>query len=271
MPRAPADLATSATMPHHPDTLSPRPPTAPAPASPAPGGAPGRARLLAVGAAAIAAASMLLPRSAWGGAPRLLVFLHVPQTQRALQAQLAAALPGVTVTAVGRIADFDRALAAGQDAVLSLPLVLSAKGLAPSLQGMRGGKPDEPYALVAAGVAPNPARVKIVGALDLLGRSDTTAFVHRVVGATPTVERVSKVEDLLALLQMQRAEAVLLPLRLVPEVQTMTRLGLAHRELGPRIGLPAASALGADGAPALAAIDRLPAHVSRSLGVDEWQ
>ena len=270
MSRAPTGLVTSPNMPHRPDTHSPRPP-APVAAPPAPEGEPARERLLTLGAAAVAVASMLLPRSAWAGAPRLLVFLHAPQTQRALQAQLAAALPGVTVTAVGRIADFDRALAGGQDAILSLPLVLAAKGLTPSLQGLRGGKPDEPYALVGAGAAPDPARVKVVGALDLLGRSDTTAFVHRVVGATPTVERVSKVEDLLALLQMQRADAVLLPLRLVPEVQTMTRLSLAHRELGTRIGLPAASSLGAGGAPALAAIERLPVNVSRSLGVDEWQ
>lgn len=258
-------------MPHRPNTPSAAPPVAPGGAPVTPGGGPSRARLLSVGAAAVAVASMLLPRSARAGTPRLLVFLHVPQTQRALQSDLGAVLPGVTVTAVGRIADVDRALASGQDAILSLPLVLAAKGLAPSLQGLRGGKPDEPYALVGAGAAPDPARVKVVGALDLLGRSDTTAFVHRVVGATPTVERVSKIEDLLALLQMQRADAVVMPLRLVSEVQTMTRLGLAHRELGPRIGLPAAGSLGAAGAQVLAAIDRLPANVSRSLGVDEWR
>ncbi len=258
-------------MPRQPKTPSSPPPSAPTATPSALDDGPSRSRLYAMGAAAVTLASMLLPRSAWAGTPRLLVFLHVPQTQRALQTELGAVLPGVTVTAVGRIADVDRALAGGQDAILSLPLVLDAKGLAPSLQGLRAGKPDEPYALVGAGATPDPARVKIVGALDLLGRSDTTAFVHRIVGATPAVERVSKVEDLLALLQMQRADAVVLPLRLVAEVKTMTRLTLAHRELDTRIGLPAASPIGAGGAQVLAAIDRLPANVSRTLGVDEWR
>ena len=40
----------------------------------------------------------------------------------------------MNVTAVGRIFDFDRALADAPDALLPLPLVLSAKNLAPQLQ-----------------------------------------------------------------------------------------------------------------------------------------
>src|SRR5512145_497721 len=180
-----------------------------------------------LGAAAIAATLILQSREARAAQPKLLVFLHLPVTQRALQTTLSDALSGITVTAVGRIADFDRAIADGQDALLSLPMVLTSRGASPGLQGYRGGVADENYALVGNGTAPEPNRVKVVGALDVLGRAETTAFVRRVVGGAPSVERVTKVEDLVALLQMQRADSVLLPARLVPEVRKMTRLSLA--------------------------------------------
>src|SRR4051812_47077791 len=130
---------------------------------------------------------------------KLLVFLHVAVKQRALQTEIEAALPHVTVTAVGRVGDFDRALKDGQDAVLTLPLVLAAHGLAVALRGLRGGASDEKYALVGADAPPDPARVTAVGVLDLLGREGMNSFVHNLVGGAPRVERVTKVEDLLPL------------------------------------------------------------------------
>jgi hypothetical protein len=222
-------------------------------------------------AAIVAGAAWLWTRRSAAASGRLLVFLHLPLKQRALQKLLGAALPGVQVTAVGRIADFDRALAAGQDAVLSLPVVLKARVLTPKLRGYRNGMTDETYSLVDTRSVPEPRSVKVVGALDILGRSGTTAFVRGMLGAAPTVQRVTKVEDLLALLQMRRAEVILLPTRLVSELKRMSRLNLVHRELGPRVGLPAASPVGPRAAQVIAAIDRLPPGTSRTLGVDEWR
>jgi hypothetical protein len=222
--------------------------------------------------AALAAAIVMLgAREAHAAKPRLLVFLHVALKQRAFQAELAAALGGIEVTAVGRVADFDRALAAGQDAVLSLPEVLQARGLGIKLRGYRGGAPQEAYALVAAGSVPEPARIKSVGALDLFGRNGTNEFVSRLVGASPKVERVTKVEDLLALLQMQRVDVILLPSRLFSELRAMSRLNLVQKELGPRVGLPAVGAVGSGGQIVVAAVSRMPAAASRILGVDEWR
>src|SRR6188508_1234335 len=135
--------------------------------------------------------------------PRLLVFLHVAAKQRAFQTELQAALPGIVVTAVGRTGDFDRALGEGQDAVLALPVVLAAHGLTPVMRGVRQGAHDEKYALVGAEAAPDPGKVAAVGALDLLGRDGMVSFVQSLIGAHAKVERVTKVEDLLPLLQMQ--------------------------------------------------------------------
>lgn len=225
---------------------------------------------IAAGGLALAAA-MLSGGRALASAPKLLVFLHVAIKQRAFQNMLEAALPGIEVMAVGRVGDLERSLKQGQDALLSLPVVLAAQGLSPSLRGHQKGAPDEKYALVGVNAAPDPARLKAVGALDILGRDGTTAFVHGLLGARPKIERVTKVEDLLPLLQLERVEAILMPARLLPEIQSTSRLNLLPRELVTKVGLPAVAKTGTGFATILRGIAKLPAAASKSLGVDEWR
>ena len=213
---------------------------------------------------------LLASRTAQAQAPRLLVFLHVSLKQRAFQGLLQGALPGVDVTAVGRISDFERAMSDTPDAVLTLPLVLSAKSLHLQLQGQRSGSGEEKYALVAADAAPDPARVKTVGALDVLGREGTNLFVNSMLGVPTKVERVTKVEDLLPLLQMQRVDAILIPERLLSDVKSASRINLLPRDLPKHVGLPAVASLGSAGASIAAGIARLPAGLSQTMGVDAW-
>jgi hypothetical protein len=203
--------------------------------------------------------------------PRLLVFLHAALKQRAFQSQLQGALPGVAVTAVGRTADFERGLAEQPDAVLTLPMVLAAHHLTPILQGLRKGAPDETYVLAGVDAAPDPARVATVGVIDLLGRDGMTAWVTTLLGTHPKIERVTKVEDLLPLLQLQRVEAILLPARLLPEVGAPSRLTLVPRGVAQRIGLPALASLGAGGDRVAQVVRHLPAGVAGELGVSEWR
>ena len=223
-----------------------------------------------VTALAALAGVLLLSRGAQAGERRLLVFLHVAVKQRALQSELQASLPGVTVSTVGRLADFDRALRDGQDAVLTLPMLLTARGLQPKLRGHRQGSPDEKYSLIGVDVPPDPLRVSAVGALDILGREGTNAFVHGIVASRPRVERVTKIEDLLPLLQMQRTSAILLPSRLYAEIKASSRLNLAHRELSAPVGLPAVASVGPTGSEVLAAVSKLPLRITKPLGVEEW-
>jgi hypothetical protein len=203
--------------------------------------------------------------------PKLLVFLHVPLKQLAFQSELQAALPGVTVTAVGRVADFDRGLREGQDAVLSLPVVLAAHGLAPTTQGTRKGSATETYSLAAVDVTPDPQKISTLGVLDLLGREGMNAFVMNLVGVQPKIERVTKLEDLLPLLQMQRVNAVILPTRLVSELKNSSRLNLIWRELPKGVLLPAIATTGARGAGIVQALHHLPSSLSAALGVSEWR
>lgn len=202
---------------------------------------------------------------------RLLVYLHVAVKQRAFQSLLGAGLPGVTTTAVGRVADFERALQDTPDAVLTLPVVLAAQGLSPVLRGQARGSTEERYALLGAGVSPEPNKIASVGALDLLGRDGTNRFVRRLVGAQARVERVTKIEDLLPLLQMQRVDAVLLAARLVADLRAASRLTLSVRELEQTVGLPAVASTGAGGGAVMSAIGKMPKDVSKLLGVDEWR
>lgn len=201
---------------------------------------------------------------------KLLVYLHVAVKQRAFQSLLGAGLPGITTTAVGRVADFERSLQDAPDAVLTLPVVLAAQGLTAALHGLAKGSMEERYALVGAGVTPEPNKVASVGALDLLGRDGTNRFVRRLVGQQARVERVTKIEDLLPLLQMQRVDAVLLPARLVADLRAASRLALSVRELELTVGLPAVANTGPAGAAVSSAISKMPKDVSKLLGVDEW-
>ncbi len=210
-------------------------------------------------------------RKAHAASPRLLAFLHTAVKQRALQDALAAALPGVSVTTVGRVADFERKLAEGTDAVLTLPVVLESKGLSVGLRGHRGGMPHEKYVLVGADQVPRPSQVASVGALDILGRSGTTTFVSNLLGAHPKVVRVTKVEDLLPLLQMRRADGIVLPARLQSTLSSASRLKLAEYELSGGVGLPAVTAMTGAGNAIVAAMRSLPLSTSSLVGVDSWR
>jgi hypothetical protein len=201
---------------------------------------------------------------------RLLVYLHVAIKQRALQSDLESALPGVQVTAVGRIGDFERLLKERVDAVLALPVVLLAHKLSPGLQGRRNGSSEERFVLVGVGSPPVASRVATVGALDLLGREGTNAFVRTLLGASPKVERVTKFEDLLPLLQMRRVDAVLLPARLFPDLSGASRLSLVAQEVQKGVGLPAAASLTPNGPELLRAISRMRTNVAKLFGVDQW-
>jgi hypothetical protein len=229
------------------------------------------ASLIKVAAGAAFAATLLVAESADAQEAKLVVFLHLAVKQRALQSALQDALPGVKVVAVGRVGDFERELQDAADAVLAIPAVLSNFKLNAKLRGTKAGSPDEKYALVGVDVSPEPTKVASVGALDLFGREGTNNFVKGLLDASPKVERVSKVEDLLPLLQMQRVESVLLPTRLVSELKSASKLNLVTKELTKPVGLPAVAVLTAGGEKIVAAVSKMSAATSKTLGVDSWR
>lgn len=224
------------------------------------------------GAATVAlVATLLNPGEAAAQEAKLLVFLHLAIKQRALQSALQDALPGVKVVAVGRVGDFQRELTDGADAVLAIPPVLGNFKLGAKLRGHNGGSPEEKYTLLGVETSPDPTKVASVGALDLFGREGTNAFVKELLNATPRVERVSKVEDLLPLLQMQRVDSVLLPARLVSDIKSASKLNLVNRDLAKQVGLPAVAVVTPSGEQVVAAVSRMSPAIAKTLGVDSWR
>ncbi len=221
--------------------------------------------------AGIAASSLLGATNARANGERLLVFVHTSIKQRAFQGLLSANLPGLEITTVGRVADFERSLGQGQDAVLTLPMVMAANGMSPQVRGQRNGSSVEAYSLVGVGRAPEPDAVSSSGTLDILERRGTTEFVRGLLNSRVKVERVTKVEDLLPLLQFERVESILLPTRLLGEVRSQSSLKLEGRDIGQKLPLPALASVGPRGAAAVAAAQRISGQVAQLLGVDSWK
>jgi hypothetical protein len=200
---------------------------------------------------------------------RLLVFLHLDMKQGALQALLRAEV-GIVVTAVGRVADFNRELSLSPDAVLTLPRVLEEHGLPVKLQGLHGGSSVEPYLLVGVDRPPRLDNVKKVGVLDFLGHKGMKAFVAELIGPLPSVQRVTKFEDLLPLLQLGMADAIVLPQRLLGALALRSELKLEATELA-QLPLPAVTSVSARGDAVFGAIRALSKSLANEMGVDGWR
>lgn len=218
----------------------------------------------------LGALGLLSARVAEARAAKLLVFVQTSIKQRALQQLMQDALPNLSVTTVGRVADFGRALEEGQDAVLTLPIVMRARGITPQVLGRRAGASDEPYGLVGANGPPAVGSLKTVGCIDMLDRAGTNALVRDLLGREVKVERVTKVEDLLPLLQLSRADAVLLPTRLFADIKATSSLNLELRELPARLGLPAIAGVGPAASDAVRDAAKLAGKAAKLLGVDSW-
>lgn len=219
-------------------------------------------------AAAAGATPLLAAREARAANASLVVFLHLDMKQRALQEMLASALEGVDVTAVGRYSDLERQLSAGVDAVLALGPVLSSLNLKPAVTGLYGGRDTEPYALLRRSKSPG---VHKVGAVDLLGRKGTNSFVQEVLKSRVEVERVTKLEDMLRLLQFEMADAILLPERMVAPMRSKSELALESSRTPSEVGLPALSVVTPNGNPIADKLKRVPTSVRSQLGVDSWR
>jgi len=231
-------------------------------------------RSILVGSA-LAGAGVVLGRSpsAVGAAgPSLYVFLHSLLEARALSRLFEVALPGVAVWVLTKSRDFSVVRARNPDAVVALAPVLVANGFTPVLQGYKDGQASEPYVLLSPRpVTPNS--VKAVGAIDILGRREMGEFVSSLLGGNqPQVEPVTKLVDLLALLQLGRVDAILLPARHANPLMSRTRLSLTVSRLaGKGVGLPAFHASTAEGQRMKGVFAALPSGVVKELGVDSWR
>lgn len=208
-------------------------------------------------------------------APRLYVFVNSTEKPRTLQKKLEDGLPGVSVTVFGRFRDFETAIEDSRpDAVLALQPVLTEIGMKPSLQGTFQSSPSESYALLSIGTAVTPSATAnlTIGSVDILGRTKMKTFVGKLLGTrSPKVKLVTKVEDLLPLLQFEQADVVLLPERQTGLLTGRSELNLKVTILPTKVNLVAAASVTAKGQTVLAHVKTLERSVSLDMGVDSWQ
>jgi hypothetical protein len=267
----------------HDDVEDGHAPPAPDPTGqPAPG-APRRPRRHRARLAALIALAALLAggivastRIAAADRPSLYVFLHTDAKSTVLERTLQLKLPELTVTVFGRFRDFEEALAAKPpDAVLALEPLLASRSFKAALHGVAEGDSRQRFVLLSAG-APLVGALgeRTVGVVDLLGRKDTQAFVSKLL-KTPDVhiKLVTKLEDLLSLLQFSAADAILVPASMVKPFSERSRLSLHVRELPDAlVGRAAVAVLSAEPRAAIVrAISHLDTGTNRMMDLDGWR
>jgi hypothetical protein len=203
--------------------------------------------------------------------PRLHAFVPTDMGVLSFQKLLAQAMPGTQVVAFGRHRDFELGLADGPDGVLTLEPILRAKQLRPAVMGNNTSGSTESYALISVDQSVEPASVVSVGAVDILGRQGMKEFVANLLGTSPKIEPVTKVEDLLPLLQLASVQAVLAPERLVRTLQEKSKLDLHATRTRGAVGLPGLSIMTSAGAVLANDIRRLGPQVSQEMGVTRWE
>jgi len=228
-------------------------------------------RDVVAGVGAFALATTLGPLATQASLPTLAVFLHVDVRLRYFQGLLRDVMPDVDVTAYGRFGDAIQAIEGGAHALLALRSVIEYQGLKVALSARAAGRTTEPYVLVANGREVSPKSVRRVGTLDLLGRRGTQEWVHRLLNASPDVNRVTKVEDLLPMLQLEMVDAVFIPEALAAPLREKSRLPLKATALGVEVGLPALAVLKPGGERVGPALSRVGGNLKQIMRIDGWE
>jgi hypothetical protein len=208
--------------------------------------------------------------------PRLVVYLHTTIRARALEGALQRELPAVDLIVVSRHRDFTRELARGADAALALEPVLNDQGWTSDLSGTRDGKDTEPYVLMSIGTSVNVAEAAelVIGAVDLLGRERTAAFVSKLIGSSAplSIKYVIKIEDLLPLLQFGSVNAVVLSAHEANHIKRISKLDLRTTLLTTSVGLAAVVFNSPRGHLVIRpGVQSLTADTLSKLGVDAWR
>jgi hypothetical protein len=213
--------------------------------------------------------------SAQASKPLLYVFLQLDAKSSAIERALQQHLPDVAVTVFGRFRDFEEVFGSVRpDAVLCITPVLEYRGESVTLQGMRGGNSAEAYVLASEGQPLEGSLAgKTIGVVDLMGREGTQSFLSRLLNTNDVkMKRVSKIEDLLPLLEFSEADGVVLPSSAAARLAARTRLPIKTRELPDGlVGLPAVSVVTPAARPLIVrSFQSLDGDTNRLLGLDSW-
>jgi len=214
-----------------------------------------------------------------GGAEAAKIYVFYPSMARpnVVQAALAAKAPGHEVTVFGRLADFTAMMTTTPPDVIVVPKSLADlyKGFPIFLRGVKGGGATGDAVLLSAGGAVDPKTIATmnIGVVGILERGAMTPFVGGVVGGSaPKLKIVTKVEDLLPLLQFKSADAVLVGEEQVEEIKAKSAAQIVATPIpGAKWSFIVAGAANDAAAKAVEPILKALGSVEKKyLGVDGW-
>ncbi len=170
-------------------------------------------------------------RPSSGGSPRLVVFWP-GRSSAALAGTLRPAMSGVDVVVTSEKASLRAALEGGADGLMASPSVLRTYGLSGAMTGASEDGGRYVVASLSNALTNDALRGMTVGIVDELGRRGMKSLVTKLLGGTsPRLRRVTKVEDLLPLLQFSIAGAVIVRQRDLEGLRSRTEQKLYTRVL----------------------------------------
>lgn len=151
-----------------------------------------------------------------------------------------------------------------KDVVIYEPLVLGAKN----------GKKDDLYVFLSEKpVEQEKIKEMTIGVVNLMGRRAMPSYLEKSLGVRPRIKTVSKIEDLLSLLQFQYVDAILVSESKLDYYRKRSELKLTTSSIDLSVGLPALY-ISEDNKKyktfLLEIFTNLDQDTNRKLGVDTW-
>lgn len=214
--------------------------------------------------------------------PKLYVFLPSNIRPYSMEKTFNAACDQLSIQVFGRSRDLRKSVdSLPPDAILT-PSAVATSGVfndfRKALSGSRGSSTEEDYVLVSVNQGVNLDEIPslAIGAVDLLGRRQMQGFVSRHLGDRKPrkIEPVTKLEDLLTILQFQDVDAIFVPKYLVESYyRKRSKMQLVITELPSKVPLPVLSIKSDDPdklAKLEACLKNMSSQVNLKLGVDKW-
>ncbi len=215
---------------------------------------------------------MIFPLSA--SAESLYVFIPTEVRANVMQDKIGAFCLDVDVTVFGRAKDFHKQMKISPpNAILSLmPVINYNETYSATLNGSKNGSISEDYVLVSIDKALDLAAItgKRIGAIDLLGRKPMSDFISKLFNTKVKLKRVTKVEDLLALITFGSVDGIFIAESLFEQLRLKSNLNLISTRLNIKLGLASAAISGSTDRKMTECIAAFDTELNTTLGVDKW-
>jgi len=226
---------------------------------------------------AMMSASPLVGAQVSGG-NSLYVFAPTTLLPHVVKTKIQTVCPSIKVTVFGNVSGFEQQISRKPpNAILTVGEV--AKQITDftlASQGLRNGKPDQPYLLVSLDqqLDQSDLSTRPLGVLEILGRKAMEEYVYQLLEVRLRIQRVRKLEDLLSLLRFRPQTALLITEDHYRKIKDKSNLNLVATPLdgvAAVVGVFTSSGqMSAVASTIRPCLDRFDDDLNRYLGVDEW-